>query len=101
MNLVKGLAGAVGTAFIAGVVAFSVSAPRNVDNMMDQELSSLDGKSINQSIAESKAEVRADQCERYSALAAEAWDRAVENGTTDRDAAQIERLDQQVELFCN
>lgn len=101
MNLAKGLAGAVGTAFIAAVVAFSVSAPRNVDNMMDQELSSLDGKSINQSIAESKAEARADQCERFTAMASEAWDRAVENGTTDRDAGNIDHLDRQVERFCN
>lgn len=101
MDLGKGLIGFIGVAFIAAVVAYSVSAPRNAENMMDQEMASLDGKSINQSIADSKAEVRAEQCERFSAMAAEAWDRAVENDTTDRDAMKIDELDRQVERFCN
>ncbi len=101
MDLGKGIIGIIGVAFIAATVAYSVSAPRNVDNMMDQEMASLDGKSINESMADSKAEVRAEQCERYSAAAAEAWDRAVENETIDRDAIRIDELDRQVERFCN
>ena len=101
MDIVKAGLGLVGTAAIAGWVAFSVSAPRNAENMMNQEMASLDGKSINETIADSKAEVRAEQCARFSAMAAEAWDRAVENDTTDRDATRIDELDRQVERFCN
>ncbi|MCL6252221.1 hypothetical protein M3P36_14345 [Altererythrobacter sp. KTW20L] len=52
MDLVKGLVGLAATVGIAAVVAYGLSAPRNVNNFMDQEQSSLDGKSINQTIAE-------------------------------------------------
>ena len=101
MHLGQGIAGFLGVAFIAGTVAYSVSAPRNVDNMMNQEMASLDGKSINQAMADAKDEVRAEQCEQYSLAASETWDHAVENETLDRDTARINELDRQVERFCS
>ncbi len=100
MDLGRGIAGFVGVAFIAAVVAFSVSAPRNADDMMNQEMASLGGKSINQTMAETQAEARADQCERFSQLASDAWDKAVNNDTLERDTAKIEEMDRQAERFC-
>lgn len=101
MNIAKAGLGLVGTVVIAGWVAYSVSAPRNLDNAMNQEMTSLGGKSINQAMAETQAEVRAEQCERFSQMASEAWDRAVENETLDRDSAKIDELDRQAERFCS
>lgn len=101
MNIAKAGLGLVGTVVIAGWVAYSVSAPRNLDNAMNQEMTSLGGESINQAMAETQAEVRAEQCERFSQMASEAWDRAVENETLDRDSAKIDELDRQAERFCS
>jgi hypothetical protein len=101
MDLVKGLVGLVATVGIAAVVAYGVSAPRNVDNFMDQEQASLDGKSINQSIAETQAEVRQEQCEQATRMAEDAWNRAMDQGTADRDASTLDELDARVSQFCN
>jgi len=101
MNIVKGVIGLVGTVVVAGWVAYAVSAPRNVDAYMDQEMAALEGKSINQSIAEAKTEADAMQCATYRDLAREQWDRAVANGTIDRDQSRIDEIDRQVERFCN
>lgn len=100
MDLGKGVIGFLGVAFIAAGVAYTVSAPRNVDNFMNQELASLDGKSPNQVMLEAKVEADRAQCETFSELAAEAWDRAVENESLERDSSKIEELDRQVERYC-
>lgn len=101
MDNLKALVGIAGTAVIAGWVAFAVSAPRNVDNAMNQPMEQLGGSSINQTIKETQAEVRADQCERFTVMAQKAWDRAVEQGTLDRDADKLEEYDRQRDRFCN
>ena len=46
-------------------------------------------------------EQRALQCERYTRQAKDAWDRAVTNGTLDRDSARIDDLDLKRDTFCN
>ena len=97
MNAAKGALSLVGTVVIAGWVAYSVSAPRNVDTFFEQEQESLGGQSINQMIAESKAEADAVQCEQFKRLAEEEWNRSVEQG---RDA-DMAHLDAQVARFCN
>lgn len=97
MDIVKGALGLAGTVAIAGWVAYSVSAPRNVDNYMDQEMEALDGKSINQAMAESKAEADAVQCEQFKRLAEEEWDRSVEQNRE----ADMAHLDAQIARFCN
>lgn len=97
MDIVKGALGLAGTVAIAGWVAYSVSAPRNVDNYMDQEMEALDGKSINQAMAESKAEADAVQCEQFKRLAEEEWNRSVEQNRE----ADMAHLDAQVARFCN
>lgn len=101
MNIVKGTIGLVGTVVVAGWVAYAVSAPRNVDAYMDQEMAALDGKSINQTMADAKAEADAAQCATYRDLAREQWYRSYANGTIDRDQSRIDELDRQVERFCN
>lgn len=100
MSIIKGLVGLVATVGIAASVAYSVSAPRNVDNMMNQPNPALGGKSINQQVAETQAQVRSEQCERFTRMAEEAWDRAMDQGTADRDAARLDDLDRQAERFC-
>lgn len=97
MDIVKGALGLAGTVAIAGWVAYSVSAPRNVDNYMDQEMEALDGKSINQAMAESKAEADAVQCEQFKRLAEEEWNRSVEQNRE----ADMAHLDAQIARFCN
>ena len=97
MDIVKGALGLAGTVAIAGWVAYSVSAPRNVDNYMNQEMEALDGKSINQAMAESKAEADAVQCEQFKRLAEEEWNRSVEQNRE----ADMAHLDAQVARFCN
>lgn len=97
----RALLGILGTAIIAGWVAFAVSAPRNVDNAMNQPMAQLGGSSINETIKETQAEVRADQCERFTAMAQEAWDKAVDQGTLDRDQAKLDEYDRQRDRFCN
>ena len=101
MNAAQGIAGLVGTVVIAGVVANAVSAPRNVDNFMAAEQAALDGQSINQHIAQVQDDVRQQQCETYTRMAEEGWDRAMEQGTADRDAERLDELDRQVQQFCN
>lgn len=101
MNHVRGIIGLVATIFIAAVVAYSVSAPRNVDNFMNAEVAALDGKSIGDSIAEAQTEARQAQCDSFTRSAEDAWNRSIEQGTTDRDAANLDELDQQVARFCD
>ncbi len=101
MNLAKGMMGLASTVFIAAVVAYAVSAPRNVDSVLNQDLAGLDGQSINEHIAQAKSDADQQQCETFSRLASEAWDRAQEQGTIDRDADTIAELDANVERYCN
>ena len=101
MDIVRAGLGLVGTAVIAGWVAYSVSAPRNADAYMNQEMESLDGKSINQVMVEEKDKSWAMHCERYQDLAQKQWDRSIANGTQEADADKIDELDRQVERFCN
>ena len=100
MDIVKAGLSLVGTAVIAGWVALSVSAPRNANAYMDQEMDALGGQSINEHMAEKKAEVDAMQCAEYSRLSQELWDRAVANGTTEADSARIDELQRQVDRYC-
>lgn len=101
MHIGKAVAGLAGTVAIAAVVAYGVSAPRNVDNFMAQEQESLGGKSINETVAKAQADANRQQCEQYTRMAEEAWDRAMEQGTADRDAHRLDELDSQVARFCN
>ncbi|MEO9462309.1 MAG: hypothetical protein ABJ242_06195 [Marinomonas sp.] len=101
MGFAKGVIAFIGTAFIAAVVAYSVSAPRNFESSMNEEMPSLGGKSINQAVKEAKAEAKREQCETFTELASEAWDRAVENDSLDRDASKIEKLDRQADRYCD
>ena len=101
MDWVKGLVGLAATVGIAAVVAYSVSAPRNVDDVLNQEMDALGGQSINEQIAETQAEVAAEQCVAYTRRAEEAWDRAMGQGTADRDAATLDELDAAAARFCN
>lgn len=100
MGIIKGLVGLAATAAIAASVAYSVSAPRNFENMMNDPNPALGGKSINQQVAESQAQVRSEQCEQLSRMAKDAWDRAIDQGTADRDAARLDEMDRQAERFC-
>lgn len=100
MSPVKAVISIASTVAIAAVVAYGVSAPRNVNNAMNQELDALGGQSINQHVAEVRAEVRSEQCERLTRIAQESWDQAVERGTADRDALRLEEMDRQAERFC-
>jgi len=101
MDVVKAGISLVGTAMIAGWVAYAVSAPRNVENAMNAPMAELDGSSIAEEMKKAQGEVRTEQCARYKDLARDAWDRSLENGTTDRDDAKIDELDRQVARFCN
>lgn len=101
MNVIRAVVGLAGTIVIAAWVAYAVSAPRNADDLMNQEMASLEGKSINEAMADARAEATAMQCETYRRLAQEQWDKSVANGTTDRDADKLDEIDQQVERFCN
>ena len=100
MDIVKAGFSLVGTAVIAGWVAFSVSTPRNANAFMDQEMDALGGQSINEHMAEKKAEVDAVQCAEYSRLSQKLWDRSVENGTTETESARIDELQRQVDRYC-
>lgn len=100
MDIVKAGLGLVGTAVIAGWVAFSVSAPRNFENQMNQPMASLDGKSINEEMKTVQDRVRADQCARFTALADKAWERSLDNGTSDRDQIKLDELDRQKATYC-
>ena len=101
MDIVRAGLGLVGTAVIAGWVAYSVSAPRNADAYMNQEMESLDGKSINQVLVEEKDKAWAMHCETYQDMAQKQWDRSIANGTQAEDADRIAELDRQVERYCN
>ena len=100
MDFLKPVVGLVGTVAIAGWVAYSVSAPRNVDNAMNQPMEALDGKSINQTMADEKARVRSEQCERFTDMASDAWDKAVDRGTLDRDADRLAQMQKEADRFC-
>lgn len=80
MNGVKAIAGIIGTVVIAGWVAYAVSAPRNFENTMNQDMAVLDGKSINEVAQESRREALAMQCDEFRRLADKEWDRAIEQG---------------------
>ena len=97
MNHAKAALSLLGTVVIAGWVAYSVSAPRNVDNFFEQEQESLGGKSVNDVMAESKAEADAVQCEQFKRLAEEEWTRSIEQGRE----ANMAHLDDQIARFCN
>ncbi|WP_209348309.1 hypothetical protein [Pontixanthobacter sp. CEM42] len=101
MNGIKAIASLAGTVVIAGWVAYAVSAPRNVDDVMNQPMASLDGSSIGEEIKNAQTEAKREQCIRFKELAADAWERSLDNGTTDRDARKIDELDRQVQRFCN
>jgi hypothetical protein len=101
MDVVKAVLSLTGTVVIAGWVAYSVSAPRNVENMLNEPMASLDGGTIADEMREAQSKAKQAQCAEYKDAAQRAWDRSLEKGTSDRDAAQIDRLDRQVERFCN
>jgi hypothetical protein len=101
MSMLRAIVGLGGTIVIAAWVAYAVSAPRTADDFMNQEMASLDGKSINETVAEARADANAMQCETYRRLAQEQWDKSVTNGTTDRDADKLDEIDRQVDRFCN
>ena len=96
MNFAKGALGLLGTVVVAGWVAYSVSAPRNVENAMNQGMASLDGKSINQVMAESKAEAYAIQCEEAKRHADEEWSRSIEQNRP----ARMEQFDSLIARYC-
>jgi len=100
MKLVKKIVSVIGIAWIAAVVAYSVSAPRNVENLMDQPNPALGGQSLNQQMAASQAKVRSEQCEDVTRLAESARNRAVDRGTTDQDEARLDELDRLAEEYC-
>lgn len=100
MSPVRAIISIASTVAIAAVVAYGVSAPRNVNNAMNEEMDALGGQSINQHVAEMRAEARSEQCERLTRMAQEAWDQAVERGTADRDALRLDEMDRQAESFC-
>ena len=100
MNFGKGLIGLLATVGIAAVVAYGVSAPRNVDNVMNQDMAALGGQSINEHVAQAQAEANRQQCETFTRLAQEAWDRSVDQGTEDRDAETLDELDRKAAQFC-
>lgn len=100
MDIVKAGLSLVGTAVIAGWVALSVSAPRNANAYMDQEMDALGGQSINEHYAELKAEVDAEQCAQFTRMSEDAWNRAVAMGETEADADNLEYLQRQVDRYC-
>lgn len=100
MSLIKGIFGLIATVWIAAMVAYAVSAPRTVDQAMNVPNPALGGKSINQQVAETQAEVRSQQCEQMTRMAEDAWNQAMDQGTADRDAARLDEMDRQAERFC-
>lgn len=101
MSTVKAIAGLVGTVFIAAVVAYAVSAPRNVDAAFDQEIEALGGQTINEHMAAAQADAARQQCEAITRAAEQAWDRAMDQGTVDRDADRLDDLDAEVAQLCS
>lgn len=101
MQAAKAILGLVGTVAIAGWVAYSVSAPRNFENAMNEPMESLGGSTIAESVEKAQAEARQAQCEEIRARANEAWDRAIENGTADRDAERLDELYREVGRYCD
>lgn len=100
-SAVKGAIGLVATVAIAAVVAYGVSAPRNVDNMMNQDMAALDGRSMNDHMAEAHAKAADERCAKFTEMAEQAWDRAIEQGTDEREADTLDELDLQVDQHCN
>lgn len=101
MNFVRAGVSLAATAVIAGWVAYAVSAPRNLDNVMNEPMAALGGSSIAAEMDKAKTEAREQQCAKFQDLARDAWDRSLENDTSGRDAAEIDHLDRQVERFCS
>ncbi len=95
------LLGLIGTIVIAGWVAYAISTPRNFNNAMANPEAALEGTEIGSQLAEAKADAYAEQCAQFQERSQEAWDRAVENDTIDRDSSEIDRLNRQVDRFCN
>lgn len=101
MNAYKAIASVVGTVVIAGWVAYAVSAPRNADAVLNQEMEALGGQTINEHMATVQAEAAREQCETFTRLAEDGWNRAMDQGTVDRDADRLDELDAQVARYCN
>jgi hypothetical protein len=89
MDGVKAILSLTGTVVIAGWVAYSVSAPRNVENVLNEPLASLDGGTIAGQMQQAQSDMRTAQCIEFREAAQQAWDRSLDNGTYDRDAAKI------------
>ena len=100
MKFIKKIVGVLATAWIAAVVAYSVSAPRNLENLMDEPNPALGGQSLNQEMAAAQAKVRSEQCEEVTRRAENARNNAINQGTLDQDAARLDELDQLVEEYC-
>ena len=100
MQLVKGIASLIATAWIAAVATYSVSAPRNLEDLMNEPNPALGGQSLNQQMAASQAKVRSEQCEQVTRQAERAWDRATSQGTVDRDSDKLDELDRLTEEYC-
>ncbi len=101
MNILRAGLGLVGTAAIAGWAAYSVSAPRNFENAMNDPMVALEGSSISDEMLKAKKEAYAVQCAEIRAAAAESWERSLENGTIDQDQSRLDELDRQADRFCN
>ncbi|MGB5779234.1 MAG: hypothetical protein WBH10_09180 [Allopontixanthobacter sediminis] len=100
-SAVKGVIGLVATVAIAAVVAYGVSAPRNVDAVMNQDMAALGGRSMNDHMAEAYTKAADERCAKFTEMAEQAWDRAIEQGTDERDADTLDELDRQVDQHCN
>lgn len=100
MKFIKKIVGALAVAWIAAVVAYSVSAPRNVEDLMHEPNPGLGGQSLNQQMAASQAKVRSEQCAEVTRLAESARNTAIDRETTDQDAARLDELDRLAEEYC-
>ena len=100
MNAVKAIVGLLGTVVIAGWVAYAISTPRNFENAMNDPVAALDGTSVGAELSEQMKAARSEQCARFTAMASEAWDKAVDNDTLDRDQAKLDEYDRQAARYC-
>ena len=69
-SAVKGVIGLVATVAIAAVVAYGVSAPRNVDAVMNQDMAALGGRSMNDHMAEAYTKAADERCAKFTEMAA-------------------------------
>ena len=100
MKFIKKIVGVLATVWIAAVVAYSVSAPRNVESLMNEPNPALGGQSLNQEMAAAQAKVLSEQCEQVTRSAESARNRAIDRGTTDQDEARLDELDRLAEEYC-